>query len=179
MSSSQSSPTNTTATTTNAKETNNSASNTSGVTVLGNKGTVSLTSVSTDEGAVQAGVGVANSAVAANAGLSQTVATCSFSFANHALDVISAEQVNSASLVSNYLAQGSALLNQAESGIISVAASASAAENQQLGNTAETLANIAQANDTSAQAQETKFTQTILLAGIAAVVLVILLTHKG
>jgi hypothetical protein len=179
MSGSRSSPTNTTATTTNAKETNVSASNTSGVTVLGNKGPVSLTSISTDQGAVLAGVGSANAAVAANTGLAETVSTCSFSFANHALDVISAEQVNSASLVSNYLAQGSALLNQAESGIISVASSAAAAENTQLANTAETLANIAQANDTSQAAQETKFTQTILLAGIAAVVLVIILSHKG
>lgn len=184
MSCSNSSPTNTTSTTTNAKETNVSAANTSGVTVLGNKGPVSLssststTNITTDNGAVTAAVGLGSTAIAANTGLSESVATCSYNFANHALDVLSSEQTASASLVSNYLAQGAADLNQAEAGYLSLASASETANNTQLGNIATTLSNIATANDTTQAAQSTQFAQTALLIAAGAAVLIIFLMRS-
>lgn len=179
MSGSSSSPTNTTSTSTQAQETNVSAANTSGLTVLGNKGPVTLssTNITTDEGAVTAAVGLGSTAIAKNTGLSQSVATCSFNFANHALDVISDEQTQSASLVSNYLSQGASELNQAEAGYLAIAQSAAQTNNTQLANISETLANIAQSNDTSQASQSTSFAKTALL--IAAGVAVIYLLTRG
>lgn len=175
MSGSSSSPTNTTTTSTQAQETNVSASGTQGVTVLGNKGPVNLssTNITTDEGAVTAAVGLGNAAIAKNTGLSQSVATCSFNFGNHALDVISEEQTQSASLVSNYLAQGASELNQAEAGYLAIAQNASETNNTQLANISETLANIAQANDTSQQSQSESLMKSalIIVAGIAVIYL--------
>ena len=186
MSGSSSSPTNTTATTTNAKETNVAATNTQGVTILGNKGPVSLTcarqdvsntstvNISTDQGAVNAAVGLGDSAIAANTGLSESIATCGFSFANHALDVISQDQVRSASLVQNFLMQGEANLNQAEAGYLAIAQQAAETNNTQLANVSDTLANIAQAQNTSQASQNSEFLKYALLlaAGVVALYLI-------
>lgn len=183
MSGSSSSPTNTTTTSTQAQETNSAATNTQGVTIVGNSGNTSLTenNITTCGGAVAAAVGLGSKAIAANTGLSESVSTCSFNFANHALDVISQEQTQSASLVSNYLSQGAAELNQAEAGFLSIASENSQAENQQIGNVSATLSSIASqqvANQTQ-NAQASSSMQMALVLGLAAVVLVVFLTHKG
>lgn len=171
MSSSKSSPTNTTSTTTNASETNLAATNTQGVTLLGSSGNT-LNSVtnntSSDEGAIAAGTTLGQLAIASNTGLSETLATESSDFANHALDVISQTQSSSANLVSQVLSQGLGFLTSNEQQVVDLAKENQDANNAQLGNVATTLASIAQANDTTAASQSTAFAQTVLKYGAIA-----------
>lgn len=187
MSSSKSSPTNTTATTTNASETNLAATNTQGVTLLGSSGNT-LNSVTnnttTDLGAVQAGTTLGQLAIAQNTGLSETIATQSSDFANHALDVLSTSQTQSANLVSQVLQQGLGFLSSNEQQVVDLAKENQNANNAQLGNVATTLANIAQANDTTAASQSTAFAQTVLkygalaLLGVGALIVIYAVVKK-
>jgi hypothetical protein len=180
MSASKSSPTNTTTTSTQAQETNLAATNTQGITLVGtgNKNTQNTTNntittnISTDQGAVQAGSELGQAAIAANSGLTQTVSADSFSFANHALDVISQDQTNSAALVQNYLSQGAADLNQTESAFTNLEQQNQTAANTQFGNIASTLASIAQSNDTSQATQAQAANQQITLYIIGGVVVI-------
>jgi hypothetical protein len=183
MSSSESSPTNTTSTTTNASESNVAATNTQGVTVLGNKGSVALSSDShnitlnttSDQGAVQAGSKLGQLAISSNTGLTETVAGNSFDFANHALDVVSSSQANSANLVAGALSWGGNILQSEQQAL----QQNQAANNAQLGNVASTLGAIAVANDTSQASQSTTFAQNalkigaIVIVGVLAVVIIV------
>lgn len=189
MSSSESKPTNTTTTSTQAQETNLAATNTQGITLVGtgNKNTQNTTNntstvtIATDQGAVQAGSELGQAAIAANSGLTGTVAADSFSFANHALDVISADQTQSATLVQNYLSQGAADLNQTESAFTSLEAANQASSNTQFGNIESTLASIASSNDTNAAAaaaSSSQHTTELLIIGVLIIAAAFVVLRK-
>jgi hypothetical protein len=188
MSASKSSPTNTTTTSTQAQETNLAATNTQGITLVGqgNRNTQNTTNntitVATDQGAVQAGTELGQAALAANSGLTQSVSADSFSFANHALDVISQDQTSSAALVQNFLSQGAADLNQSESAFTNLELQNQTAANTQFGNIEATLANIAQSNDTSQASQAQADNQKITLYIVGGVILIaaaLILTRRA
>jgi hypothetical protein len=190
MSASKSSPTNTTTTSTQAQETNLAATNTQGITLVGqgNRNTQNTTNttntvnIATDQGAVQAGTELGQAALAANSGLTQSVSADSFSFANHALDVISQDQTSSAALVQNFLSQGAADLNQTESAFTNLELQNQTAANNQFGNIESTLANIAQSNDTSQASQAQADNQKITLYIVGGVILIaaaLILTRRA
>jgi hypothetical protein len=169
MSSSTSSPTNTTATTTttNASETNLAATNTQGVTLVGNKGTTNLSSssvtnnISTDEGAVNAGTALGQSAIAANTGLTESLAS---DYENE----VNTSSTQSTALVSSVLSQGFQFLASENDTIQNIETQNATNQSQALGNYATTLSNISTAQDTSLASQSTAFATTALK--IAAVV---------
>ena len=174
MSGSSSSPTNTTSTTTSASETNLAATNTQGVTLVGNKGTTTLANntnnISTDQGAVKAGQAIATAAITGTDAITSKALDIASSFGEHALDEISASQTQSASLVQNFLSQGSSELNQTTAAFAQIEESNSEANNAQLGNIATTLANIANANDTTQASQSTEFAKVALIVGATVAV---------
>jgi hypothetical protein len=159
MSSSQSSPTNTTQTTTNAKETNLSAANTQGITLVGNKGPVTLES--TCEGAVQAGTSLGQLAIASNTGLSESLSS---DYANE----VNTASTNSANLVDSVLTQGFTFLANENDTIQNIEQQNATNQSDALANYATTLSNISTAQDTSQASQSTAFATSALK--IAAVV---------
>jgi hypothetical protein len=163
MSSSKSSPTNTTQTTTNASETNLAATNTQGVTLVGNKGTTSLTNIttSTDEGAVQAGTKLGQLAISSNTGLSEALAS---DYENE----VNTSAVASTNLVNNVLTQGFQFLANENDTIQNIETQNATNQSDALANYASTLSNISTAQDTSTSAQSTAFATSALK--IAAVV---------
>ena len=165
MSQSKSSPTNTTATTTNAKETNLAATNTQGVTLVGNKGNTSLTSISntysTDDGAVAAGTQLGQLAISSNTGLSE-------SLANDYANELNTSSVASTNLVSSVLSQGFQFLAGENETIQNIETQNANNQSAAFGNYASTLSNISTAQDTSAASQSTAFATSALK--IAAVV---------
>lgn len=163
MSSSKSSPTNTTTTSTQAEETNLSAANTSGVTLVGNKGNTSLTTnnYSTDNGAVQAGTALGSLAISSNAGLTESLAS---DYENE----VNTSATASTNLVNNVLSQGFAFLANENTTIANIEAQNATNQSDALGNYATTLSNISTAQDTSTAAQSTAFATSALK--IAAVV---------
>jgi hypothetical protein len=183
MSSSRSSPTNTTSTNTNAEETNLAATNTQGVTLVGNKGSTTLNSdsnnytslsdsgntstttntlnFSTDEGAVANGTALGQSAIAANTNLSEFLAK---DYANET-DTLSAQSTN---LVSQVLTQGFQFLANENDTIQNIETQNANAQSEQIANYASTLSNISTAQDTSQASQSTAFATSALK--IAAVV---------
>jgi hypothetical protein len=164
MSSSDSSPQNTTATTTNAQETNEAATNTQGVTLVGNSGPVALTSntTTTDDGAVLAGTKTAQLAISANTGLSETLA-------GDYLNDTENTATQSASLVSNVLTQGIQFLTTSQASNNAEINSLATADATNVANEGNALSSIATANDTSQASQATTFATSALK--IAAVVI--------
>ena len=202
---SSSTATQATSSSTTASETNLNASGNTGTTVVGggpvssvansNNQTTSTISDSgntsnvtyntvTDQGALLAGTQLGSEAIAANTGLTETLATNSTNFADHALDVVSANQTQSANLVSQVLQTGAQFLTTTESQIASIETNNQNAANAQLANTATTLGNIAAANDTTAAAQSTAFAQNVLkygaiaLLGVGALIVIYAVVKK-
>jgi hypothetical protein len=165
MSSSRSSPTNTTATTTNAKETNIAATNTQGVTVVGNKGNTNLTNISntysTDDGAVKQGTALGQLAITDNSSLAESL---SKSYA----DELNTSSIASTNLVSNVLSQGFQFLAGENETIQNIVTQNQTNQSAAFANYATTLGNIGQAQDTSIASQSTAFATSALK--IAAVV---------
>lgn len=182
MSTSESAPVNTTATTTNATESNAAVTNSSGLNIVGSKGVNLTTSsnsgntsnanntntnsnnsvtYSTDDGAVKAGTALGQSAIAANVGLSE-------SLASEYADELNNSATSSTNLVSSVLSQGFSFLASENNTIESLESQNATASSTSLGNFATTLSNIATAQDTSQAAQSTAFATTSLK--IAAVV---------
>ena len=176
MSSSTSSPTNTTSTTTNAQETNQAATNTQGVTVVGSEGT-NLTSntYSTDDGAVAAGTALGQSAIAANTGLSESLAS---DYENE----VETSATQSTNLVSSALTQGFNFLATENNTISNIEQQNATSQSQALGNYAQTLSSIATAQDTSESAQNTAFlTSTLKIAAVVVlgIAVIFFATRKG
>jgi hypothetical protein len=163
VSSSKSSPTNTTQTTTNASETNLAATNTQGVTLVGNKGNTTLetNNYSTDDGAVAAGTKLAQLSISSNTGLSESLAS---DYANE----LNNSQVASTNLVNNVLTQGFQFLAGENDTIANIETQNATNQSVALANYATTLSNISTAQDTSTSAQSTAFATSALK--IAAVV---------
>lgn len=168
MSSSSSSPTNTTQTTTNASETNLAATNTQGVTLVGNKGTTSLTDTSntntinysTDEGAVAAGTALGQQALASNTGLSEALAS---DYENE----VSTSATASTNLVSNVLSQGFQFLSTENNTIQNIEQQNATNQSDALANYATTLSDISTANDTTQASQSTAFaTEALKIAAV-------------
>lgn len=161
MSTSQSSPTNTTQTTTNAKETNLSAANTQGVTLVGNKGPTTLINETSCQGAIVAGSTLGQAAIASNTGLTESLAS---DYENE----VNTSSTNSANLVDSVLTQGFTFLANENDTIQNIETQNATNQSDALANYATTLSNISTAQDTSAAAQSTAFASSALK--IAAVV---------
>lgn len=163
MSSSRSSPTNTTATTTNATETNLAATNTQGVTLVGNKGNTSLTDInySTDDGAVKQGTALGALAITSNNSLAESL---SKSYA----DELNTSSIASTNLVSSVLSQGFQFLAGENDTINNIVTQNQENQSAAFANYATTLGSIGQAQDTSIASQSTAFATSALK--IAAVV---------
>jgi hypothetical protein len=165
MSSSRSSPTNTTATTTNASETNLAATNTQGVTLVGNKGNTTLNSVSntysTDDGAVKQGTALGQLAITDSNSLAESL---SKSYA----DELNTSSIASTNLVSNVLTQGFQFLAGENDTIQNIVTQNQNNQSAAFANYATTLGSIGQAQDTSIASQSTAFATSALK--IAAVV---------
>lgn len=183
MSCSTSSPSNTTSTSTTARETNALASGAGSLVVACSSGTTlksgscnttntstTNVTVSTCLGAVKAGTAVASQAIACNTGLATSVSKGAASFACHALDTLSAEQISSASLVSAFLCKGQSLVANEQNAL----ACAYTKSSQQLGNYATTLGNIATANDTSIASQQAAASSKMFQIGILAAVVIVI-----
>jgi hypothetical protein len=169
MSSSSSSPTNTTATTTNATETNLAATNTQGVTLVGNKGSTTLNSdvgnttvnYSTDDGAVKQGTALGQLAITDSNSLAESL---SKSYA----DELNTSSIASTNLVSSVLSQGFQFLAGENDTIQNIVTQNQNNQSAAFANYATTLGNIGQAQDTSIASQSTAFATSALK--IAAVV---------
>jgi hypothetical protein len=171
MSSSSSSPTNTTATTTNATETNLAATNTQGVTLVGNKGSTTLNSdvgnsttnvtYSTDDGTVKQGTALGQLAITDSNSLAESL---SKSYA----DELNTSSIASTNLVSSVLSQGFQFLAGENDTIQNIVTQNQNNQSAAFANYATTLVNIGQAQDTSIASQSTAFATSALK--IAAVV---------
>jgi hypothetical protein len=175
MSQSKSAPVNTTQTNTQASETNLAATNTQGVTLVGTGNKITSDSnntstnvdsgntfnYSTDEGAVANGTALGQSAIAANQGLSEALAS---DYENE----VNTSSVNSTNLVNNVLTQGFAFLAGENETVQNIETQNQNNQSTAFANYATTLSNISTAQDTSASAQSTAFATSALK--IAAVV---------
>lgn len=176
MSSSKNQPQNTSSTTTNASETNLSASGTSGVTLIGNKGSTSLTSntktstvsnsgntsitYDTDAGAVAAGTALGHAAIAANENLSESLAS---DYENE----VNTSAVQSSAVVQDALNKGFNFLADENATIQSIEQQNATNLSEAYGNYATTLSGISTAQDTSLATQSTQFaSQTFKLAAV-------------
>lgn len=174
MSSSKNQPQNTSNTTTNASEQNLSASNTSGVTLIGNKGATSLQSTTnttsnsgnttvnyeTDAGAVAAGTELGHAAIAANENLSESLAS---DYENE----VNTSAVQSSAVVQDALNQGFNFLADENDTIQNLEKQNADNLSTAYGNYATTLSNISTAQDTSLASQSTQFaSQTFKLAAV-------------